>query len=50
MSAPAVIVVPAPTDGTQQSGQDPAERKAVHISAEEYPSSHLLTTSIFSGI
>ena len=50
MSAPSVIVVPGPTDGTQQPGQDPAERKAVRINAERHSSSHLLTNSIFSGI
>ena len=47
MSAPSVIVVPGPTDGAQQPGQDPAERKAVR---KRQASSHLLTSSIFSGI
>ena len=47
MSAPAVIVVPGSTDGTQQPGQDPTDRKAVH---KRHASNHLLTSSIFSGI
>jgi hypothetical protein len=42
MSAPAVIVVPAPTDGTQQSGQDPAELASKIervLSEESHPNS-----------
>jgi len=42
MSAPAVIVVPGPTDGTQQSGQDPAELASKIervLSEESHPNS-----------